>query len=320
MSLAVSAASTAASIARFQIQKQDKNQAATVWVGNLDERVTEEILWELMLQAGPVVDVTIPIDKITGVHNNFAFVEFRTEADADYAMKVLSMVKLFGKPIKINKSSRDKEELDVGANLFVGNLDKEVDDQMLYNIFSAFGQILNAKVMLDEANMSRGFGFISYASFDSADAAMEAMNGQFICNKPVHVSYAYKKAASKGERHGTPAERSLAVARQKLTYTQQQAVHAYFSAGVAGSISGSAAANAAAMQMQQAYGESFDSSSNLPVAAPAASVVNPYATLGYGYGSIPPPPPPMPGFGSIPPPPPPMPGMAGVPPPPPPRR
>lgn len=33
---------------------QDRNQEATCYVGNLDEQVTEELLWELFTQAGPV--------------------------------------------------------------------------------------------------------------------------------------------------------------------------------------------------------------------------------------------------------------------------
>jgi splicing factor 3B subunit 4 len=35
------------------------------------------------------------------------------------------------------------------------------------------------------------------------------MNGQYLMNRPLHLSYAFKKE-SKGERHGTPAERLLA--------------------------------------------------------------------------------------------------------------
>jgi len=36
------------------------------------------------------------------------------------------------------------------------------------------------------------------------------MNGQYLCNRPIHVSYAFKKDGKKGERHGTPEERILA--------------------------------------------------------------------------------------------------------------
>ncbi len=33
---------------------QERNQDATVYVGDLDQQVSEALLWELMLQAGPV--------------------------------------------------------------------------------------------------------------------------------------------------------------------------------------------------------------------------------------------------------------------------
>jgi len=38
------------------------------------------------------------------------------------------------------------------------------------------------------------------------------MNGQYFHNKVIHVSYAYKKD-TKGERHGSAAERLLAANR-----------------------------------------------------------------------------------------------------------
>lgn len=51
---------------------------------------------------------------------------------------------------------------------------------------------------------SKGFAFINFASFDASDAAIEAMNGQYLCNRPIAISYAFKKE-SKGERHGSAA-------------------------------------------------------------------------------------------------------------------
>jgi splicing factor 3B subunit 4 len=61
----------------------------------------------------------------------------------------------------------------------------------------------------NDTNSSKGFAFVNYASFDAADAALEAMNGQYLCNRPITISYAFKKD-SKGERHGSEAERFLA--------------------------------------------------------------------------------------------------------------
>ena len=36
----------------------------------------------------------------------------------------------------------DRKNLDIGANLFVGNLDPEVDEKLLYDTFTAFGVIV----------------------------------------------------------------------------------------------------------------------------------------------------------------------------------
>ena len=60
-----------------------------------------------------------------------------------------------------------------------------------------------------ETGASRGFGFIAFDSFESGDAAIESMNGQYLANRPVHCSYAYKKDGSKGERHGSAAGASI---------------------------------------------------------------------------------------------------------------
>ena len=41
------------------------------------------------------------------------------------------MIKMYGKPIRVNKASTDKKVADVGANLFIGNLDVDVDEKVV---------------------------------------------------------------------------------------------------------------------------------------------------------------------------------------------
>lgn len=168
---------------------------------------------------------------MTGQHQNYGFIEFKSEEDADYAVKVgpfhtvsnspfpppppgrfepshththkptlhqvLNMIKLFGKPIRVNKASHDRQSQDVGANLFIGNLDPSVDEKLLYDTFSAFGVIIDApKIMRDpDTGTTKGFGFVAFDSFEASDAAIEAMHGQFLSNKTISVQYAYKKDA-----------------------------------------------------------------------------------------------------------------------------
>ena len=124
-------------------QNREQDKEATVYVGNLDERVTDNLVWELMLQAGRIVNVHLPKDRVTQTHQGYGFVEFISEEDAEYAAKVMNQVRLFGKPIRVNKASADKQRtIEVGAELFVGNLDPMVTEQTLYDTFSRFGGLV----------------------------------------------------------------------------------------------------------------------------------------------------------------------------------
>ncbi|CAJ0909257.1 1663_t:CDS:2 [Entrophospora sp. SA101] len=88
---------------------EERNQEATVYIGNLDERCTEALIWELMLQAGPVVNVHLPKDRVTQTHQNYGFCEYMSEDDADYAIKIMNQIKLYGKPIRVNKEAKPVE-------------------------------------------------------------------------------------------------------------------------------------------------------------------------------------------------------------------
>ena len=74
-----------------------------MYVGNIDERVTDSLVWELMLQAGRIVNVHLPKDRVTQSHQSYGFVEFISEEDAEYAARVMNQVRLYGKPIRVNK-------------------------------------------------------------------------------------------------------------------------------------------------------------------------------------------------------------------------
>ncbi|KAJ8775572.1 hypothetical protein J1605_001292 [Eschrichtius robustus] len=85
----------------------------TLFVGNLETKVTEELLFELFHQAGPVIKVKIPKDK-DGKPKQFAFVNFKHEVSVPYAINLLNGIKLYGRPIKIqfrSGSSRASQEV-----------------------------------------------------------------------------------------------------------------------------------------------------------------------------------------------------------------
>lgn len=115
------------------------------------------------MQAGPVVNVHMPKDRVTMQHQGYGFVEFLSEEDADYSIKIMNMIKLFGKPVRVNKASAHQKNLDVGANIFIGNLDPEVDEKLLYDTFSAFGVILTTpKIQRDPETGNSKVGTIFF--------------------------------------------------------------------------------------------------------------------------------------------------------------
>ncbi|XP_063959460.1 RNA-binding protein 7-like [Lytechinus pictus] len=81
----------------------------TLWVGNLDPRVTEEILFELFLQAGPLQDVNIAKDK-EGNQKSFAFVKFKHDVSVPYSMQLMGGLSLFNRALRLQFRSGSKHQ------------------------------------------------------------------------------------------------------------------------------------------------------------------------------------------------------------------
>jgi len=84
------------------------------------------------------------------------------EQDADYAVKIMNQIKLFGKPIRVNKASYDqKKPIDIGANLFIGSLDESVDEGQMYETFQTFGSLV------EQPKVCHVLSLIGYGRADS---------------------------------------------------------------------------------------------------------------------------------------------------------
>jgi RNA recognition motif-containing protein len=63
-------------------------------------------------------------------------------------------------------------------NIYVSNLGFNVKDEELNQLFSTFGQVSSAKVIIDKmTNQSRGFGFVEMPDDASAKRAIEELDG-----------------------------------------------------------------------------------------------------------------------------------------------
>ena len=59
--------------------------------------------------------------------------------------------------------------------MYVGNLEKEIDDEMLRLHFSKFGTITSPKVMRDKQGVSKGYGFVCFTTPGEASLAVRMM-------------------------------------------------------------------------------------------------------------------------------------------------
>jgi RNA recognition motif-containing protein len=65
----------------------------------------------------------------------------------------------------------------VGVKLYVGNLDYNITDDQLGELFAGAGQVVSARVITDRnSGRSKGFGFVEMSSEEEVKKAIEMFN------------------------------------------------------------------------------------------------------------------------------------------------
>ncbi|KAG0317707.1 Protein phosphatase PP2A regulatory subunit B [Linnemannia gamsii] len=200
---------------------------------NLDPEVTQEEVEALFTKFGPVTSCVVSTDE-NGRSKGFGFINFENHEDAKRAVDELHDSEYKEKKLFVTRAQKKgerEEELKKqyeqqkmeklskyqGVNLYVKNLDDEVDDEKLRQEFSVYGVITSAKVMRDEKaaaegeeakGASKGFGFVCFSSPDEATKAVTEMNGRMLGSKPIYVALAQRKEVRKSQLEAQMAQRS----------------------------------------------------------------------------------------------------------------
>jgi len=179
----------------------------SLYVGDLEFSVTDSQLYDLFNQIGQVVSVRVCRDLSTRRSLGYAYVNYVNPQDAARAIEVLNFTPVNGKAIRIMYSHRDPSVRKSGSgNIFIKNLDKAIDQKALHDTFSSFGNILSCKIATDSTGQSKGYGFVQYDSEESAQQAIEKLNGMLLNDKQVYVGPFLRKQ-----------EREMAVDKTKFT-------------------------------------------------------------------------------------------------------
>ncbi|XP_077287443.1 poly(A) binding protein [Arctopsyche grandis] len=161
---------------------------ASLYVGDLHYDINEAMLFDKFSTAGPVLSIRVCRDVTSRRSLGYAYVNFQQPADAERALDTMNFDMMKGRPIRIMWSQRDPSLRRSGVgNVFIKNLDKNIDNKAMYDTFSAFGNILSCKVAQDETSASKGYGFVHFETEEAANKSIEKVNGMLLNGKKVYV-------------------------------------------------------------------------------------------------------------------------------------
>ncbi|KIM29053.1 hypothetical protein M408DRAFT_127452 [Serendipita vermifera MAFF 305830] len=186
-----------------------RSQFTNLYVKNLDLEITQEEFTKLFEPFGTITSSVLQLDE-DGKSKGFGFVNFETHEEAEKAAETLNDTEINGKKVFVGRAQKRNEREEElrrsfehakmekmakwqGVNLYVKNIDDDMDDDKLRAEFEPYGTITSSKIMRDEKGTSKGFGFVCFSTPDEATKAVAELNNKMIGNKPLYVSLAQRR-------------------------------------------------------------------------------------------------------------------------------
>ena len=246
---------------------QGQKKYANIFIKNFDGQLDEEQLRELLFNYGNIVTLIILYDE-DGHSRGFGFCSFEDPEDAKAAVQHLNGYQIGDKQlfvgrvqkkaermaeIKRKKDARRLEQLSEhhGENLYIKNLDANIDDERLKKEFSKFGTVTSARVsfilsmfvgsLIDcfsflqvviENGQSKGTGFVCFTTPDEATKAITEMNGSILGTKPLYVALVQRKEERRANLTNQHMQRLPTSPRHFVPQTAMSAYQPYWSFAV----------------------------------------------------------------------------------------
>lgn len=173
----------------------DESQPKTLYVGNLDVTVQEDLLCTLFSQIGPVKGCKIIREP---GNDPYAFVEFTNHQSASTALAAMNKRLFLDKEMKVNwatsPGNQPKTDTSNHHHIFVGDLSPEIETETLREAFAPFGEISNCRIVRDPQTLkSKGYAFVSFVKKAEAENAIQAMNGQWLGSRSIRTNWSTRK-------------------------------------------------------------------------------------------------------------------------------
>ncbi|CAR28821.1 hypothetical protein ZYGR_0U01800 [Zygosaccharomyces rouxii] len=197
----------------------NSNRDTSIYVGNIDPKVTKAQLYELFVQISPIRRIRYPKDKVLQIHQGYAFVEFYSVEDVQYVLRVMNnVVSLYDRTLRIRRvngpgtnNSVNAKELSLLplAKVFVKNVDESIDNVHLSKIFGKFGPLASLPEIFYLSHGQLRCAFVYFRDYTHSDAAIKSLDNQLVVNRRINLDYAIKENSQQNSKYGSDVDRLL---------------------------------------------------------------------------------------------------------------
>jgi len=193
-------------------QERTGGRFTNVYVKNIPSTWSKDRFEQEFSQFGKINSLCLPGEND---HKGFGFVNYTSHDEAQRAVEEGSKITTDAgsKPLFVDRFQkkaerraylerviinirRERAERSKVLNLYVKNLDDDVNDEKLKELFAEFGPITSAVVMKEEkTELSRGFGFVCFEKEADAERAITVMRTRSgsVGRKPLYVARAQRR-------------------------------------------------------------------------------------------------------------------------------
>ncbi|NXL73759.1 NUCL protein, partial [Leptocoma aspasia] len=170
-----------------ETMKENKKErdARTLFLKNLPYRVTEDEIREVFENA---LEVRIVMNK-DGNSKGMAYVEFKTEAEANKALEEKQGTEIEGRAVVIDftgEKSQQEHQKGESKTLIVNNLSYAATEETLQEVFKKASSI---KVPQNNQGRPKGYAFVDFATSEDAREALNSYNNTEIEGRTIRLEF-----------------------------------------------------------------------------------------------------------------------------------
>jgi multiple RNA-binding domain-containing protein 1 len=167
---------------------------STLFIKNIDSTSTEDSIRDAFSHIGPIDTVQIAKKKVGDNLESlgYGFIQFKTQAAAEKALKVMQLKEIDGKIVELKRSDRTlnnqnhavrksvKNSKQKGSTkIMVRNIPFQANANEIRELFQVFGELKAVRLpkkSIPGPEQHRGFGFIDFVNKSDAKNAFEALH------------------------------------------------------------------------------------------------------------------------------------------------